>query len=39
MVGDLQGIFGKAIEQIEGIAMPLLEDAQHDNDDESPMAA
>ena len=39
MVGDLQGIAGKAIEEIEGLTMPLLESGQADSDDAGPMAA
>jgi hypothetical protein len=39
MVGDLQGIAGKAIEEIDGLAMPLLESVQADSDDAGPMAA
>ena len=37
MYGDLQGIAGKALEEIDGIALPMIE-ARSDNDD-SPMAA
>jgi hypothetical protein len=32
MYGDLQGIAGKALDEIEGISLPLIE--QHDDDDE-----
>lgn len=39
MVGDLQGIAGKAIEEIEGLAMPLLESVLADSDDAGPIAA
>lgn len=39
MVGDLQGIAGKAIEEIESIAMPLLENPRPDNDDKDTLAA
>lgn len=39
MVGDLQGIAGKVIEEIEGLAMPLLESVQADSGDAGPMAA
>lgn len=38
MVGDLQGIAGKAIEEIEVLAMPLLESIRHNNDDEDAVA-
>ena len=38
MVGDLQGIAGKAVEEIELIAMPLLENPRSDNDDNGSMA-
>jgi hypothetical protein len=38
MYGDLQGIAGQALEEIDGIALPLIEDHRADND-ESPMAA
>ena len=38
MVGDMQGIAGKAIEEIEALAMPLLERAA-DNDDDRDVAA
>ena len=37
MYGDLQGIAGKALEEIDGIALPMIE-SRSDNDD-SPMAA
>ena len=39
MVGDLQGIAGKAVEEIELIAMPLLDNPRSDNDDSGSMAA
>jgi hypothetical protein len=39
MVGDMQGIAGKAIEEIEAIAMPLLEHARADHGDDGSMAA
>ncbi len=39
MVGDLQGIAGKAIEEIEGLAMPLLESPHAENDDAGSIAA
>jgi hypothetical protein len=38
MFGDMQGIAGKAIEEIEALAMPLLE-RPADNDDDSSIAA
>ena len=38
MYGDLQGIAGKALEEIEGIDLPLIED-RRDEDSESPLAA
>jgi hypothetical protein len=37
MYGDLQGIAGKALEEIDGIALPMIE-SRSDNDD-SPLAA
>ena len=39
MMGDLQGIAGKAIEEIEALATPLLENGRADNDDGSTLAA
>ena len=39
MYGDLQGIAGKALEEIEGIAHPMIEDRRRDPEDESPIAA
>jgi hypothetical protein len=39
MVGDLQGIAGKAVEEIEALTMPLLESRSADADDDSAMAA
>jgi hypothetical protein len=39
MHGDLQGIAGKAIEEIEILAMPLLENKPGDNDDVRSAAA
>lgn len=39
MYGDLQGIAGKAIEEIEILAMPLLENKPADNDDSNSQAA
>lgn len=39
MVGDLQGIAGKAIEEIEALSMPLLESRPADTDDEGSLAA
>ena len=39
MYGDLQGIAGKAIEEIEILAMPLLENKPADNDDGNSRAA
>ncbi|MDA9451082.1 hypothetical protein XI01_30900 [Bradyrhizobium sp. CCBAU 21360] len=39
MVGDLQGIAGKAIAEIEALAMPLLENDHAKNDDEGSLAA
>jgi hypothetical protein len=39
MVGDLQGIAGQAIEEIEVLAMPLLESGRADNGDEGSLAA
>jgi hypothetical protein len=38
LYGDLQGIAGKAIEEIEALAMPLLENRPANNDDESAAA-
>ena len=38
MYGDLQGIAGKALEEIEGIALPMIEDRRAE-DNESPLAA
>jgi hypothetical protein len=39
MVGDLQGIAGKAIEEIEALAMPLLENRSAEGDDDNAIAA
>ena len=39
MVGDLQGIAGKAVEEIEIITMPLLEHAGNDGEEGKPIAA
>jgi hypothetical protein len=39
MVGDLQGIAGKAVEEIEALTMPLLENRSVENDDDNPIAA
>ena len=39
MVGDLQGIAGKAVEEIEALAMPLLENCSAASDDDDAMAA
>jgi hypothetical protein len=39
MVGDLQGIAGKAVEEIEALAMPLLENCSDASDDNDAMAA
>jgi hypothetical protein len=39
MVGDLQGIAGKAIKEIEALATPLLESGGADSDDEGWRAA
>jgi hypothetical protein len=39
MVGDLQGIAGKAVEEIEALTMPLLENRSVENDDDIPIAA
>jgi hypothetical protein len=39
MVGDLQGIAGKAIEEIEALAVPLLESGRADSDDDGSLAA
>jgi hypothetical protein len=39
MFGDLQGIAGKAIEEIEALAMPLLENRSTEGDDDNAMAA
>jgi hypothetical protein len=39
MVGDLQGIAGKAIEEIEVLTMPLLENGHADNNDDGSIAA
>jgi hypothetical protein len=36
MYGDLQGIAGKALKEIDGIALPLIEDR---GQDEGPIAA
>jgi hypothetical protein len=36
MYGDLQGIAGKAMKEIDGIELPLIEDKGRDDD---PMAA
>jgi hypothetical protein len=36
MYGDLQGIAGKALKEIDGIALPLIEDRGHDD---GPIAA
>jgi hypothetical protein len=36
MYGDLQGIAGKALKEIDGIAFPLIEDKGRNDD---PMAA
>jgi hypothetical protein len=33
MYGDLQGIAGKALEEIEGMALPMLEDQSAEDDD------
>jgi hypothetical protein len=32
MYGDLQGIAGKALEEIEGMALPMLEDQSTEGD-------
>ena len=39
MVGDLQGIAGKAVEEIEALAMPLLENRSAEGDDDNAIAA
>lgn len=39
MVGDLQGIAGKAIEEIEVLTVPLLESGRSDSDDDGSLAA
>jgi hypothetical protein len=39
MVGDLQGIAGKAIQEIEALSMPLLESQYRGDGDEGPPAA
>jgi hypothetical protein len=39
MVGDLQGIAGKAVEEIEALTMPLLENRPTEVDDDSSMTA
>jgi hypothetical protein len=39
MYGDLQGIAGKAFEEIDGIALPMLEDGVRGGDEDEPIAA
>jgi len=39
MVGDLQGIAGKAVEEIEALTIPLLESCSGAGDDDDAMAA
>jgi hypothetical protein len=39
MVGDLQGIAGKAVQEIEALAMPLLENCAAAGDEDGAMAA
>lgn len=39
MVGDLQGIAGKAIDEIEALAMPFLENHHADNNDDGSLTA
>jgi hypothetical protein len=39
MYGDLQGIAGKALEEIAGMEVSLIEDASAHRDDDASMAA
>ena len=39
MYGDLQGIAGKALKEIEGIALPMIEDCTGRNEDDESLAA
>jgi hypothetical protein len=39
MYGDLQGIAGTALQEIEGIALPMIEAPIQANDDEGAIAA
>jgi hypothetical protein len=32
MYGDLQGIAGRALEEIDGFALPMIEEAIHEDD-------